>query len=64
MASAVTVQPDMLRIFIGCSIDNYIIQPEILAGLHNSYGDLASVCYEDFSFHGICIQFFISDREF
>jgi hypothetical protein len=60
VARAVMVQPDMLRVFVRRCIYNHIIQPEILTGLHYSYGDFASVRNEDFTVHNnpvLLIQF-------
>ena len=50
-ASGVAVEADMLGVLVRCGIHYNKIQPEILAGLHDSYGDFAPVRYEDFAVH-------------
>ena len=59
VAFAVTVSADVLRVLVGSSIDNNVVKAEVPAGLHNPYGDFASVCYEDFIVHnqGLLICF-------
>jgi hypothetical protein len=51
VACAVTVQANMLRVFVRRRVDDNVIKPQIPAGLHDANGNFAPVGDEDFIVH-------------